>query len=121
MEKTAILTQVMQMFGHGLSWHEFKAELDKQGITQLLDTDSMNQIIDMWQENEASHIADYKLCDELDFWAKGGSYKTHLEGFLAIKPIILVKEAQKRGWFVKELGEKFIINPPDKSPIIIKV
>lgn len=101
------------------SWQQLRQQLKKERLE--ISPENMQKLINFWHNKKAEKLTDKQLKDELEYWANGGSYETHLRGYNAIKPDALVKNASSRNWFVKELKNgEFIINPPDSLPLRIK-
>lgn len=72
------------------------------------------------QARAAWRLDDARLQAELAHWAEGKGYADHLDGFNALSPRALVDEAERRGWFVRRLGNiKALVNPPDGRPLAI--
>lgn len=120
MDKLDAVRKIYDMMGDVKSFQELKAKMEKQGMTDMIDTELMDRIAAEWNAREAKKLPEGTLMQELDFWAQGGSFSSHLKGFNAIPPTTLVTEAKSRGWFVQQMGPKAIVNPPAGKPLILK-
>ncbi len=99
---------------------ELKDQMRSLHLTEVLGSDGVMTVIDIYQQYVLSRYSDTKLIEEILFWAEGGSYETHLDGYNAMSPKALVKEAKKRGWLVKELPQKTLISSREFPPLTLK-
>ena len=111
--------QAVSLAEKAASWQQVRQQLKKEKLE--INPENMQELINFWHNKEAEKLTDKQLTDELEYWANGGSYKTHLRGYNAIKPAVLIKNAGNRNWFVKKLKNgEFIINPPNSLPLSLK-
>lgn len=102
------------------TWHEFKTSLNERALDKMLAPADLDRLRDGWQARQARSLDDHTLTLELTFWADGGSFDSHLDGFQAIGPGALLDEADRRGWFVRRLASGAVVNPPDTKPLMLK-
>ncbi|OPZ77803.1 MAG: hypothetical protein BWY78_00861 [Alphaproteobacteria bacterium ADurb.Bin438] len=98
---------------------ELKAQIDLMNLKDPLGSDGLLTVIDYYQQHALNKFKDEDLIKEIMFWAEGGSYKTHLDGFNAFSPKALITNAKKRNWIIKELPNKILISPENYPPIAI--
>jgi hypothetical protein len=81
----------------------------------------MDALLLEWHQREAAAMTDAQLTEELAFWSDGGTYNSHLKGFSATPPAMLVEQARHRGWFVKPLDSGgAVVNPPGGRPLVVR-
>ena len=101
------------------SWPGLKAKLEAQDVAEALGAEGLFTLMEAFLARATATLPDKRLAEELSFWADGGTYTTHLQGFQAIPPRALVKEAEKRGWLVKTLPQKTLVSPPEGKPLAL--
>jgi hypothetical protein len=102
------------------TWHEFKTSLDERRLDLALGPMDMDLLRREWQALQAQRMDDPLLTRELAFWADGGSYDTHLDGFQALSAGALLDEAERRGWFVRRLASGAVVNAPTGKPLMLR-
>ncbi len=102
------------------SWQELRRRLDADGLTNRLGAGALDVLLGEWHRKTAAELDDATLAGELRFWAEGGGYDSHLQGYNALPPAVLVDEAARRDWFVRRLGSGALVNAPDGKPLVIK-
>ena len=80
------------------SWRDAGKKIKNAFIE--LSTEQMLEVLDFWQKYMAKSLTDGELLSELNFWSEGGSFESHLNGYDALNPKVLVFEAKKRNWNV---------------------
>lgn len=101
------------------TWQALRAALEERGLAARIGAAGLEQVLSAWQARAAWRLTDAQLAQELAHWAGGGTYAAHLQGFNAPAPAVLVAEAERRGWFVRRLGPKALVNPPDAKPLAV--
>lgn len=101
------------------TWQALRAALEERHLAARIGAGGLEQVLAAWQARAAWRLTDGQLAQEVAHWAGGGSYADHLHGFNAVAPTVLVAEAERRGWFVRRLGPKALINPPDGKPLAV--
>jgi hypothetical protein len=102
------------------TWHEFKTSLAERRLDLALGAADMDLLRRDWQAQQAQRMDDNTLTRELRFWAEGGSYDSHLDGFQALSPGALLVDAQRRGWFVRRLASGAVVNAPIGKPLMLR-
>ncbi len=104
------------------TWHELHKMLVTEGLDEHLGPEGMQRILQFWHETVAKRLSDSDLTLELEFWSGGGTYVSHLKGFQAVPPEVLVAEAGRRNWFIKIMpSRRALINPPEGRPLTIQL
>ncbi len=101
------------------SWAEVENFIKEHNFNTQMGASEYAQIHGVWHQKVASMMDDHKLASDIEFWAKGGDFKTHLDGFHAVPMEILLDEVIARGWKTHYLPTGKIINPPNYAPIAI--
>lgn len=101
------------------TWQALRAALEERRLAARLGAAGIEQVLAAWQAKAAWRLSDGQLAQELAHWAGGGTYADHLAGFNAVSPAVLVAEAERRAWFVRRLGVKALVNPPDGKPLAV--
>ncbi len=116
-----LLGRARALLAQSATWHDLRRRLDDADLTYRLGVGGLDILLVEWHEREAAALTDSALADELAFWAEGGSFASHLKGYSATPPAILVEQARLRGWFVKPLGSGgAIVNAPTGRPLVIR-
>ncbi len=102
------------------TWHEFKTSMSERRLDLALGPMDMDLLRREWQALQAQRMDDNTLTCELRFWAEGGSYDSHLDGFQALSPGALLDEADRRGWFVRRLASGALVNAPTGKPLMLR-
>lgn len=113
------LTAALALVEEHDTWQALRAALEEGGLAARLGAAGLERVLAAWQGRAAWRLTDAQLAQELAFWADGGTYAGHLSGFNAIAPAALVGEAERRGWFVRRLGPKALVNPPEGKPLAV--
>lgn len=92
-------TEAERLLAGAGTWHEFKTSLTERGLDLQLGPADIDDLRDQWQALQAKQLTDHSLHQELVFWADGGTFAGHLDGYQAINPGMLLTEAERRGWF----------------------
>jgi len=103
------------------TWHELRRSLQDRNLDTALSPAEMQDLLAAWHMHQATRLSDTELTEELLFWARGGTFETHLAGWQALSPEALVEEADNRGWFVRRLPSGAVINPPGRPPLSLKI
>lgn len=119
MTESSDMTAALALVDEHDTWQALRAALDERGLAARLGSAGIEQVLQAWQGRAAWRLSDGQLAQELAHWAGGGTYATHLSGFNAVAPAALVTEAERRGWFVRRLGAKALVNPPDGKPLAV--
>lgn len=103
------------------SWHELRRQLDAEGLGHRLGSAALDLLLLEWHRREAASLSPDGLAGELAFWAGGGGFASHLKGYNAVPPAVLIDEARRRGWFVRPLGSGgAVVNAPDGRPLVVR-
>ncbi len=117
-----IWERATELLSRAPTWHELHRELASEGLDEHLGPGGMQQVLQLWHETSARRLSDADLARELEFWSGGGTYTSHLKGFQAVPPEVLVAEAEHRDWFIKITpSRKALINPPEGRPFTIQL
>lgn len=114
------LSKALLLLDGAGTWHELRRSLDEQTLTPRLSPDDTQTLLDAWHKRQAARLDDATLTRELAFWADGGTFDSHLDGWQATRPAALVDEAARRGWFVRRLASGAVVNPPEGKPLMLK-
>ncbi|MFA7430818.1 MAG: hypothetical protein WCZ23_11730 [Rhodospirillaceae bacterium] len=114
------VTKALRLLEGAGTWHELRRSLDEQVLTPQLSANDTQTLLDAWHRRQASRLDDAALARELAFWADGGTFDTHLDGWQATRPAALVEDAARRGWFVRRLASGAVVNPPQGKPLMLK-
>lgn len=117
---TEALAKALLLLDGAGTWHELRRSLDEQGLTPNLRPEDTLVLLDAWHKRAAATLDDPTLIRELTFWADGGSFDAHLDGWQAVRPAALVEEAARRGWFVRRLASGAVVNPPGSKPLMLR-
>lgn len=113
--------QALTMLANAASWHDLRRQLDGAELLGPLGSARMDRLLLAWHRKQADELTDVALADEIRFWADGGSYASHLRGYQAPPPAVLIDSARARGWFCKPLGSGgVIVNPPEGRPLVLR-
>lgn len=116
-----LLGRARALMAQSASWHDLRRRLDDADLTYRLGVAALNDLLAEWHDREAAALTDGALAEELGFWADGGTFATHLKGYNATPPTVLVEQARSRGWFVKPLGSGgVIVNAPTGRPLVVR-
>lgn len=111
-----ILEKAKRLLEISATWPEVKIGLKDLGLDNNLNASDYQILSNLWHKKEAGKLSDASLIEELSFWAKGGGFNNHYNGFNAIPQNILISEAKIRNWQMKNMPSgAVIINPPNKS------
>jgi hypothetical protein len=122
MVQETLMARALKLMGAAGTWQELRQILVQSGLAESLGADGMQDVADAWNALRLTKMDALELAQELKFWAEGGRYETHLQGFAAIPPEMLVARAKELGWFVNHLGSGgVVVNPPVGRPIFIKL
>ncbi len=110
---------IKEFIDNSNNWAEVEKQILEHNFKDVLRAEDYIQIHTWWHEKGATLLSDYTLASEIDFWAKGGTFKTHLDGFFAIPVNYLINEARIRNWQFQEFPSSMIIKPPNNKPIAI--
>ncbi len=102
------------------SWADVEKQIKEHNLKSVLRGEDYVLLHNWWHEKQSSLMNEYQLASNLEFWAKGGTFQTHLDGFFAVPFNILLQEAKSRNWNIKKVGEGLIISPPQLSPIWVR-
>lgn len=114
------LTKALLLLDGAGTWHELRRSLDEQVLTPRLSAADFQTLLDAWHKRQAARLDDAALARELAFWADGGTFDAHLDGWQATRPSALVEDAARRGWFVRRLASGAVVNPPNGAPLMLK-
>lgn len=114
------LSKALLLLDGAGTWHELRRSLDEQTLSPRLGPEDTQTLLDAWHKRQAARFDDAALIRELAFWADGGSFEAHLDGWQATRPAALVDEAARRGWFVRRLPSGAVVNPPQGKPLMVK-
>lgn len=114
------LSKALTLLDGAGTWHELRRSLQEQGLEARLAPEDMQHLLGAWHARQARRLDDAALVGEIRFWAEGGRFETHLEGWQAVSPAALVEEAARRGWFVRRLASGAVVNPPEGKPLMVK-
>lgn len=114
------LTKALLLLDGAGTWHELRRSLDEQVLTPRLSPADLQTLLDAWHKRQAARLDDTTLARELAFWADGGTFDAHLDGWQATRPSALVEDAARRGWFVRRLASGAVVNPPNGAPLMLK-
>lgn len=112
--------RAMALIGTAESWQDLMRRLERDGFKDDLSPADEAALRALWQEWCAGQLSDTDLVRELRFWAEGGDFRDHLQGFNAVPPHALVAVAKTRGWLVKSLPSAVLVNPPVGRPIRLR-
>ena len=112
-----VMARIGAILDESRSWMEAKRAL-KAAHDRVLDAAAWHAALEAWQDRAVRRLADRDLGEELRHWAEGGRYQDHLQGFDALPPRLLVKEAKRRHWFTRGLASGgAVVNPPGGRPL----
>ena len=114
------LKEALTLLEGAATWHEFRRSLHEVGLESALSAAEMQTLLHAWHRRQSASLGDAGLVEELAFWAGGGSFEAHMEGWFAPSPRALVEEAEARGWFVRHLPGGALVNPPQGAPLHLK-
>lgn len=114
------MIEALKLLGGAGTWHELRRSLGDRKLDQMLSPAEMQDLLTAWHERRAAELDDDTLVSELAFWADGGTFETHLEGWQAVDPAALIDAAKHRGWFVRQLPGGAIVNPPTRKPLVLR-
>lgn len=117
---SSALQDALKLLSGAGTWHELRHSLQERKLDLALGAEDMQILRDAWHTRRTQAMPDAALIAELAFWADGGGFDSHLEGFQAVPPAALLEEAQNRDWFVRRLPSAAIVNPPEHRPITLK-
>lgn len=117
---TPELTEARTLLLGAGTWHEFRRSLEERGLDKALHPDDMLDLMAAWNSRRAGALTDAALTQELEFWAAGGTFDQHLEGWQAVSPAALVAEAEQRRWFTRRMASGAVVNPPVGKPLMIR-
>jgi hypothetical protein len=110
--------QAMAHLERAESWPALRDSLEAAGLTRQLGADGMQRLADIWRDRMVRALDDPALIAEIRFWADGGDFPHHPDGFRAPLPADLAAEAGRRGWFVRALeGGGWVVNAPGQGPL----
>ena len=115
-----VLEESLQVMRDCDSWPELKQKLQETGLWSQLAPGEADSLLDAWQALEAWRTDDHELEQDMRQWARGRGYADHLKGFRALPPAVLVEAARRRGWFVRDIGSGWVVNPPGGTPIHLR-
>lgn len=114
------LQEALTLLAGAGTWHELRHSLQERKLDLTLGPEDMEILRDAWHTRLTQAMSDAALVQELTFWAQGGGFDSHLDGFQAVPPTALLDEARNRNWFVRRLPSAAIVNPPEHKPITLK-
>lgn len=116
---TAPFQDALALLNGAGTWYELRDSLKERGLDSHLSAAEKQDLLSAWHAREARGLTEAKLADELAFWAGGGTFDKHLDGWQAVSPRALVDEAKRRGWFVRSLASGAVVNPPEGRPLVL--
>ncbi len=119
-EPSPALQEALTLLIGAGTWHELRRSLQERKLDQAMGPEDMRVLLDAWHTRQTNGMSDTILTRELLFWANGGSFETHMDGFLAPPPAALLEAALARRWFVRRLPSGALVCPPDHPPISLK-
>lgn len=119
-DRKQALETIYKILNHCDTWQEVRAGIEQRGFLELLDASDFEELAIKWQNSNVKRLSDKDLSEEIEHWSKGGNFSNHLQGFNAIKPKVLLGEAEKRGWNIKKLPSGFAINTPKRGLMFLK-
>jgi hypothetical protein len=114
------LQEALALLSGAGTWHELRRSLQERKLDQALVPEDMQALLDAWHARRTAAMSDGELTRELSFWGGGGGFDSHLDGFQAVPPAALLREAVSRAWFVRHLPSAAVVNPPSHKPIMLK-